>query len=173
MARTGRPTKYDPSMIGIAEEYIASCSREQTALPTIEGLALKLGIDDEQVSIYAEANPDFSATIKGLKAKQKDQLINDGMYGGKEVNSTMAIFLLKANHNMIETERKEFVGKNGEPIQLFVNAGQGFVPSSLGFHASSAGSVTEGQPQIQGTDMAQESQKDDNSTSRDGETSPS
>jgi hypothetical protein len=173
MARTGRPTKYDPSMIGIAEEYIASCSREQTALPTIEGLALKLGIDDEQISIYAEANPDFSATIKELKAKQKDQLVNDGMYGGKEVNSTMAIFLLKANHNMIETERKEFVGENGGAIKLFVNAGQGFVPASLGFHATPEASVTGGQPSVQSAGMAQESQKNDNSPSGDGQTGTS
>jgi hypothetical protein len=39
------------------------------------------------------------------------------MYGGKEVNSTMAIFLLKANHGMIETEKKMLVGENGESLK--------------------------------------------------------
>jgi hypothetical protein len=96
----GAPTKYDPSFIQIAKEYIDSCGREQTELPTIEGLALKLDIDDEQINIYAGKYPEFSAAIKSLKQKQKNQLINDGLYGGKEVNQAMAIFLLKANHGM-------------------------------------------------------------------------
>ena len=33
-------------------------------------------------------------------SKQKQQLIDDGLYGGKKVNAAMAIFLLKANHGM-------------------------------------------------------------------------
>lgn len=114
----GRPSKYDPSMISIAREYIASCGREATQLPTIEGLALLLGLDDEQISIYEKKHPDFSASIKELRKKQKDQLMNDGMYGGKEVNSTMAIFLLKANHGMIETEKRILAGENNEPLQI-------------------------------------------------------
>lgn len=114
----GRPTKYDPSFVKIAEEYIQNCSREQTELPTIEGLAGKLGIDDEQVGIYAKQYPDFSATVKGLMNKQKTQLMNDGLYGGKDVNATMAIFLLKTNHGMIETERKLIVGDKDAPIAI-------------------------------------------------------
>lgn len=115
----GRPTKYDPSVIDLAKEYIDSCSREQTELPTLEGLALKIGVDDETLGIWASSNPEFSATIKELKAKQKNQLINDGMYGGKEVNTPMAIFLLKVNHGMIETQRTEFVG---EPKGFIIEA---------------------------------------------------
>lgn len=96
----GRPTKYDPSMIQAAQEYIDSCGREATELPTIEGLAQKLGVDDDQVNEYSKLYPEFHATIKELKSKQKTQLMNDGMYGGKEVNTAMAIFLLKNNHGM-------------------------------------------------------------------------
>lgn len=105
-------------MIQIAKDYINSCGREATELPTIEGLALVLGVDDETIGLWGKKHPEFSATIKELVGKQKNQLINDGMYGGKEVNSTMAIFLLKANHNMIETERKMLVGESGNEIQI-------------------------------------------------------
>lgn len=117
--KIGRPTKYTPEMVDIANEYIERCSREATELPTIEGLALLLGVDDERIGEYAKKYPEFDATIKALKDKQKNQLINDGMYGGKEVNATMAIFLLKANHNMIETERKLLAGDNTQsPINI-------------------------------------------------------
>ena len=98
----GRPTKYYPDMNAVAKEYIASCGREATELPTIEGLSLLLECDDEQISIWGKKYPEFSATIKCLKSKQKNQLMNDGLYGGKDINTAMAIFLLKVNHNMIE-----------------------------------------------------------------------
>ena len=88
-----RPTKYEPKMIQMAKDYINSCGREQTELPTIEGLALTLGVDDDQINEWTKKYPEFHATVKELKEKQKNQLINDWMYGGKEVNSTMAIFI--------------------------------------------------------------------------------
>jgi hypothetical protein len=102
----GRPSKYDPSFIQVAQTYIDSCGREATELPTIEGLALTIGVDDTTLLKWGDEHEEFLATLKELKEKQKAQLVNDGMYGGKEVNSTMAIFLLKCNHGMIETERK-------------------------------------------------------------------
>jgi hypothetical protein len=52
----GIPTKYSPTMIGIAKEYLESCSREATELPTIEGLALKLGLDDETTKSACEVS---------------------------------------------------------------------------------------------------------------------
>jgi hypothetical protein len=111
----GRPSKYDPSFIKVAQDYIDSCGREQTELPTIEGLALIIGCDDERMSDWSKLDPEFHATIKDLKRKQKSQLINDGLYGGKEVNQAMAIFLLKVNHGMVEKSALD-VTSAGEPI---------------------------------------------------------
>ena len=111
----GRPSKYDPSFIKIAQDYIDSCGREATELPTIEGLSLIIGCDDEQISIWAKGDKEFSAAVKDLKQKQKSQLINDGLYGGKEVNQAMAIFLLKVNHGMVEKTALD-VTSAGEPI---------------------------------------------------------
>jgi len=50
----------------------------------------------------SEGAKEFSVYIKILADKQKNQLMNDGLYGGKEVNSTMAIFLLKVIHGFNE-----------------------------------------------------------------------
>src|SRR3990167_9038146 len=98
--REGRPTKYTPDIFKKIEEYLQSCGREQTILPTVEGLALKLDISTETIYQWAKKYPGFSDTVKKIAQKQKQQLIDDGMYGGKEVNAAMAIFLLKVNHGM-------------------------------------------------------------------------
>lgn len=116
--KVGRPTKYNSSMIDIASDYISRCSREATELPTIEGLALELGVDDETIGLWAQKDKAFSAAVKDLKSKQKQQLMNDGLYGGKEVNSTMAIFLLKVNHEMVETEKRILAGENNNPLKI-------------------------------------------------------
>ena len=122
--REGRPTKYNPQIFQQIEEYITSCGREQTTLPTVEGLALRLNITKETLYQWGKKYPEFSDALKKILAKQKQQLMDDGMYAGKEVNSGMAIFLLKVNHGMkdyvpqvliqqnftktIQDERKEF-----------------------------------------------------------------
>lgn len=98
----GRPSKYDPRFIEVAREYLEEANGQNMKLPSIEGLAIKIGVDDETIGLWAKAHEEFSATIKELKHKQKEQLMEDGMYGGKEVNSAMAIFLLKANHGMAD-----------------------------------------------------------------------
>jgi hypothetical protein len=121
MKKVGRPLKYpnEDILVKKTEEYLASCGKEQTSLPTIEGLALFLDLDTDQIVEYDKRYPNkFHATYKRIFMAQKQQLIDDGMYGGKEVNATMAIFLLKVNHGMIETERKLLAGPNGEPLDL-------------------------------------------------------
>lgn len=103
MNKVGRPTKYLPEIIyPQMDEYLSQCSREQTQLPTVEGLALYLNVNTDTVFEWAKRYPQFSEYIKKIAAKQKEQLMNDGMYGGKEVNSGMAIFLLKAIHGLSE-----------------------------------------------------------------------
>jgi len=99
----GRPTKYIPATIfPKMEEYMSMCGRENTQLPTVEGLAGHLGITSETVRQLAKKYPKFSLNIKRLADKQRQQLMDDGLYGGKEVNAAMAIFLLKAIHHLNE-----------------------------------------------------------------------
>lgn len=126
----GRPTKYTPDIWPKIEEYISMCSRENTQMPTIEGLAIHLDVNPETVYRWAKKYPKFSKTIKKITARQKVQLMNDGMYGGKEVNAAMAIFLLKVNHHMQESPTTlqqfniggnmsiEFIGDESKTIPL-------------------------------------------------------
>lgn len=96
----GRPTKYTPAVLNRIDGYFQTVGREQTQLPTIEGFAEYLGIATDTVWRWSKKYKDFSDTVKKVVEKQKKQLMDDGMYGGKEVNAAMAIFLLKANHGM-------------------------------------------------------------------------
>lgn len=113
----GRPTKYNASLIDRTKEYLLMCGREQTKLPTKQGLALFLGVDDETLNEWAKEHKDFSATLKELMLTQADQLINDGIYGGKEVNSTIVKLLLQNNHGM--KERTDVTTKDEHlPIQV-------------------------------------------------------
>jgi len=125
----GRPTKYNDEVLAKANEY-KNRIWQAPMMPTIEGLAEELNIDSDTIDNWASAkdendnliHEEFFGTIKAIKNKQKKQLMEDGMYGGKEVNSTMAIFLLKANHGMIETEKKIFAGDDEHPIHINADA---------------------------------------------------
>lgn len=116
MNKVGRPTKYVYTMLDDIEEYIKYCGREQTELPTLEGCAEYLKIDTDTIVEWCKENKEFSVAIKRLKEKQKNQLMNDGMYGGKEINTAMAIFLLKVNHNMVETSHTD-ITSDGEKLE--------------------------------------------------------
>ena len=98
----GRPSKYDPSFVQAVDEYIATTGREQTSLPTKQGLALWLNVDTDTLVEWAKIYPEFSVALKMLMNKQGEQLINDGIYGGKEVNATIVKLLLQNNHGMKE-----------------------------------------------------------------------
>lgn len=130
----GRPTKYDPSFIDELYKYIDSITEQRRttlALPTIEGFAQYLGIDADTIGNWATArekdeygnktnkrlHPEFFYAIRRLKTLQKEILVNDGLYGGKKVNTAMTIFLLKANHGMVEANRTEPIAKNEKDLQ--------------------------------------------------------
>lgn len=118
----GRPTKYDPFYIGLIDEYISTTGKEQMTLPKREGYAKYAHINLDTIVEWEKIHPDFSVAINRLDQAQKEQLMDDGLYGGKEVNSTMAIFLLKVNHGMIETEKRILAGDPEHPL---VNLGIG------------------------------------------------
>lgn len=153
----GQPTKYNETMIEKLKDYVKSCGREATELPTVEGFAEYVDVDPDTIGNWGEAFPEFFGAIKKLKAKQKNQLINDGLYGGKEVNQAMAIFLLKANHGMVETSRMEVSGEHGGPLQYKIITGRGFVPSGVIVDATPEENSVGGQKSIQDGSMASKS----------------
>ena len=108
----GRPTKYREEFIEEVDKYLETTGREQTCLPTRQGFALHIGVDEDTLNNWANKkdekgkriNKEFFGALKKLMSTQAVQLINDGIYGGKEVNSTIIKLLLQNNHGMKERQ---------------------------------------------------------------------
>lgn len=136
----GRNTKYRPEFVQKVEQYIEEIvtgKRGFERLPTLEGLALYLQVDDpDTVVSWANkklkdengvvtkklARPEFSGAIRKLKAVQKMQLMNDGIYKGKDVNDRMVRFVLSANFGMAESTKTDVTTK-GEKLPTPILAG--------------------------------------------------
>lgn len=129
MAQVGRPTKYDPSFIQEVDDYLESSSKEQMHLPKIESFAIRLGVSKDSLYEWAKLYPEFSDALKKILLKQAEQLIDDGIYGGKEVNSTIVKLLLQNNHGMRErvdqtTNDKDlpFTGLSDEQLNKLIES---------------------------------------------------
>lgn len=98
----GRPTKYLPEFVDALDDYLKTTGKEQMSLPTIQGFAIYLQVDSDTLNNWAKTHEEFFGTLKRLKELQAKQLIDDGIYGGKEVNATIVKLLLQNNHGMKE-----------------------------------------------------------------------
>lgn len=116
MAKRGAPSKYDPQYCEMVDDYLKTCGREQTQLPTIEGFGFFIGVPRSTMYDWREEHPDFSDTLNYIMGKQKEQLINDGIYGGKEVNATIVKLMLQNNHEM--KERSEETGEKSINVNI-------------------------------------------------------
>lgn len=113
----GRPTDYRPEMVQEVEEYLSEAVPQNMKIPTIEGIALRLGVTRETVYEWAKRYPEFSDTIKKQKILQKEYLQEIGIFGGKEINAPIVALLLKVNHDMVETQKTD-ITSGGKPIPL-------------------------------------------------------
>jgi len=103
--KTGRPSEYDPIFCEKVDDYLKTTGRLQTSLPTVEGFAVYLDISRDTLYEWAKKHKEFSDTLRSILTIQAKQLVDDGIYGGKEVNASIVKLLLMANHGM--RERKD------------------------------------------------------------------
>ena len=76
----------------------------------VEGLAIELAVNKTTLYEWAKKHKKFSNAIRKIKAFQKKQLVNDGIYGGKEINASIIKLLLQSNHGM--RERQDITSKD-------------------------------------------------------------
>ena len=69
-----RPTDYNESMITKANEYIDSCGREATELPTVEGCAKALGVARD--TIYEWIKPEHWNGSRELQERTNSEGMN-------------------------------------------------------------------------------------------------
>lgn len=97
-----RPVEYNQEYVENAKKYLESCIdrpadkdsdiKASVKIPTIEGLAVYLGINKDTVYDWEKKYDEFSVVISKLRGEQADRLINNGLSGS--YNPTIAKVLL-------------------------------------------------------------------------------
>lgn len=112
-------TTYNKNYLKRAEKYLQDkINSTKDPIPWIEELAEELGVSDTTIDNWRKAHEDFNDVYLRLHRRQKFMLQKMGM--SRKVATPMTIFLLKANHGMIETEKRisEVSGRDGGPITI-------------------------------------------------------
>lgn len=113
----GRPTEYDAIKTAKAvSKYLSDCKR-QFYLPTIEGLAVHLGVWRSTLYDWAAPSSDvyhveFHDIFEQLKALQASMLIQNGLKG--EYNATITKLLL-TKHNYSDKQETD-IKSDGKAI---------------------------------------------------------
>src|SRR6266496_3611301 len=105
----GRPTEYKPQYPQQVIEYLKTCGGSNQKLPKRVDLALIFDCNEETLTEWGKVNSEFSAALTRVDAMQKGQLMDDGFYGGKEVNPRMGQFLLSDNHGDYEPKNCRWI----------------------------------------------------------------
>ncbi len=119
MADVGRPTDYTPELLGKARAYLEEFKPESGVLPTIEGLALHLGISRQTVYAWRSeilegtkelAKPEFTDIVERILATQAKTLIEKGLSG--DFNSSITKMML-GKHGYSDKQEIEHSGSLG------------------------------------------------------------
>jgi hypothetical protein len=116
----GRPSEYTPAVIDQLNQYLKEAVPENMSIPTVEGLALELGITKKTLYNWSEQHEEFLHALEELKMRQKEALVKTGIFGGKEINATIIALLLKVNHDMTDKVDITSQGQKLEPTQIII-----------------------------------------------------
>lgn len=112
MTKMGRPTKYKKSFIKEADNYLIECKNTRK-MPFLEEFAERLGVSLDSLKRWSEANEDFCGAVDRIMDYQRRTLKTLGLK-----SPAVIIFLLKANHGMIEASKIQHESKDGEPLNI-------------------------------------------------------
>lgn len=107
----GRPTVATPEMVERAWTYLTDKKRgwqSDEVIPTVEGLAVYLGISKE--TLYARDQ--FSDVLKAVKALQGKKLINGSLSG--KLNPLISKMMLSSKHDYVEKSAQDLTTKGKE-----------------------------------------------------------
>lgn len=112
--RLGRPTKYKKRFIKEAEKYLQECKNARK-VPFLEEFSGRIGASEDSIKRWTEANEEFCGAVDRIMDHQRLALKTLGLK-----SPAVIIFLLKANHGMIETEKIQHEGRGGGPIESII-----------------------------------------------------
>ena len=133
----GRPTKYKPEFIDMVDDYLKTCIDKKVRrtksiaeksrswqlgvkvnLPTLEGFASFLGVNQSSVFLWIEKYPNFSEATKRITMEQKKRLIDNGL--SDVYNPLITKLVLAANHGMAEKKEVDLTSDGKELKNLTV-----------------------------------------------------
>lgn len=97
------------------ESYLDYCI-EKDSIPTIQGFAVHAKTHSDIISRYYNEYPEYRPVINNFKEVCKEALIQKGLTG--KVNTSMAMFLLRANYGFIEKQHIQSENVNIEAVKL-------------------------------------------------------
>jgi len=100
IAKCGRPSKYSSKIPQYVINYTNRCLKKDE-FPTIEGLAISLGVGTRTIYAWEKEYADFQHTTELLRDTQRDLLIRNGLKG--KYSTSFSIFLLKAMHGFTDS----------------------------------------------------------------------
>lgn len=122
----GRPTKYRPEFVKKINDYLKTTGGENQRLAKKVDVALLLGVNDETLDEWARKRddngqlmyPEFSDALTRVTQAQHQQLLDIGIFGGKEINANIVGLVLAANHGYVKTEKNVIAGDKDEPLKI-------------------------------------------------------
>ena len=121
---TGRPTKLTPKIVEQAMKYLgmivsdeileAGYKQRGDVVPTIEGMAIYLGLSRDTMYAWEKDNKDFSYIMEGLRQLQGNILINGAL--ANKFNPTISKLLLSSKHGYVEKHEAD-ITSGGEKIE--------------------------------------------------------
>ena len=115
MAKRGRPTEYTEDLPDKLRAYTKDClSKHQ--VPWLEEFCFKNEVSERTSRDWCKAHDEMLEAHDYLMTVQK--MILKQLSISKGSNAAGPIFLLKANHGMIETDRIQHAGDDVEPLTL-------------------------------------------------------
>jgi hypothetical protein len=111
----GRPSKLTEQMIKDGWDYLNELDVSiATLLPTVEGLAIKLGISRDTVYEWSKEDSEFSDIVKKLKNDQAQKLIQNAL--ANKYNASIAKLILSGKHGYVEQSELKATVETVTPI---------------------------------------------------------
>ena len=103
----GRPTKYTDEMPQRAMDYVSDHEKYGDMVPSRPGLSAHLGVCMATLDNWAAEHAEFLDSLRAMKAKQEQVLINRGLNGDFNASITK---LMLANHGYSDRQQLEHAG---------------------------------------------------------------
>ncbi|MBI4080441.1 MAG: hypothetical protein HY430_01570 [Candidatus Levybacteria bacterium] len=115
MTKRGRPTEYTTDLPDKLRSYTKDCLSKQR-IPWIEEFCNNNEISDRTLRDWCKAHDELGKAREHLMMVQR--MILKQLCISKGTHAAGPIFLLKANHGFIETEKVQHTGPEEEPLTL-------------------------------------------------------